>query len=200
MSSTNEAIQNGEHHYAACEKGFVIDNADPEGLYRVKLQIPGIIEETDWAWPFGGPGGGSKGRGGWVVPDVGALVLVMFVGGDVEHPVYTGGWWGTDDGKGGGPEMPTEAQAVPIAGVYQVQTIFEGKNLKIWVDERDGKEQLGIQDKNDDTTFLQINFTNGVITFSGSTGIIIKSDGIVQIEGSQVTVAGKQALPNGVPF
>jgi hypothetical protein len=197
VSSGTEAVADGKHYYGAPEKGFVTDNNDPEGLYRVRVNVPGLIEKTDWIYPIGGPGGGSKGRGGWTVPAVGALVVVMFIGGDIEHPVYMCGWWGTDDGKGGGPEMPTEAQAVDPADAWQVQTIWEGNNVKVWVDETPGKEQLGIQDKNDDTTFFQMNFTNGVITISGSTGVVIKSDGFVEITGSQVKILDKIVLPNG---
>jgi len=200
MSTANEAIQRGEHHYAAPEKGIVTDNNDPEGLYRVRVSIPGIVEKTDWAYPFGGPGGGSKGRGGWVVPDVGALVVVFFIGGDIEHPVYACGWWGNDDGAGGGPEMPTEAQAVDPAEAYQVQTIVETKNWKVWADEREGKEQLAIQDKDDDTTYIQINKTSGVITISGSVGVRIISDGAVEITASTLTLNGKAVVPNGVPI
>jgi uncharacterized protein involved in type VI secretion and phage assembly len=197
VSTANEAIQRGDHYYGAPEQGKVTDNADPEGLYRVKVEVPGIIEETDWIFPIGSPGGGSKGRGGWVVPEVGAHVIIMFIGGDVQHPVYMCGWWGTDDGAGGGPEMPTEAQAVDVADANKIQTFFETKNLKVWVDEREGKEQFALQDKNDDTTFLQIDFTTGVLTISGSTAVVIKSDGAVSIEGSSVSILGRNVLPNG---
>lgn len=197
MSTTNEAVIDGKHYYGAPERGIVTDNADPEGLYRVKVRVDGIIEETDWIWPIGGPGSGSKGRGGWVVPDVNALVVVFFIGGDVEHPVYMGGWWGTDDGAGGGPEMPTEAQAVDVADANKIQTFFETKNLKMWVDEREGKEQFGLQDKNDDTTFIQIDFTTGVLTISGSTAVVIKSDGAVTITGSSVSILDRNVNPSG---
>ena len=67
----------------------------------------------------------------------------------------------------------------------------------MWVDERDGKEQFGLQDKDDDTTFLQIDFTTGVLTISGSTAVVIKSDGAVSIEGSSVSILGRNVLPNG---
>lgn len=197
MSSANEDLQDGKVRYFAPEKGTVVDNADPEGLYRCRIEVPGIIEKTDWAYPIGTNGGGSKGRGSWVVPEIGALVVVMFIGGDVEHPVYMGGWWKLPDE---GPELPTEAQAVGPEDAYKIQTIMETKKLKVWVDEREGKEQFGIQDKDDDTTFLQFNFVNGVVTISGSTGVIIQSDGVVKITGSQVIILDKPVVPNGAPI
>ena len=182
--------QDGKPRYYAPEHGKVIDNEDPEGLHRVKVAIPGLIEETDWAFPFGTQGG-SAGRGGWRVPDVGADVVVWFIGGDVERPIYTAGWWGKlEDGT---DERPTEVAAVEDPKeAHKVATVWEGSRLKIWVDEREGKEQLGIQDKNDagdDGTFLQIDMTTGTITLqAGGAGLILKSIGMVQIQGAQVTI------------
>src|ERR1700712_1760831 len=137
MSSSNEDIADGKVRYFAIEHGKVIDNVDPQGLYRVRIKIHGIVEKSQWAWPVGTMGGGSKGRGAWVVPDIGADVVVQFLGGDVERPVYQTAWWGKL--KDGTEELPTEAAGLSPEDTAKVQTIHESSRLKIWVDEREGK-------------------------------------------------------------
>jgi len=64
------------------------DNAIPDGevLGRVTVNIPGEIEETAWAWPRGAGGAEKFGRN--FSPPVGAAVLVQFVNGDSDHPVW----------------------------------------------------------------------------------------------------------------
>lgn len=192
MSSSIEDAAEGRAAYYAPEHGKVVDNADPEGLHRVRIEIPGIVEKTDWAPPFGTMGGGAAQRGAWRVPDIGSDVVVFFLGGDIEKPVYTGGWWGTPPANDGKREVPTEVEAVPPGEAHQVASIYEGRRLKIWVDERDGKQQLGIQDKDDDGddgTFLQIDLESGTITVqAGGAGLVLKSLGLVKIQGAQVTI------------
>ena len=197
MSTVNEAIQSGRVYYGAPEHGKVIDNKDPDGLYRVKVRIPGIMDETDWAFPIGTQGGGSKGRGAWTVPDVGADVIVMFLGGDYQRPLYMTGWWGMPTA---GTEMPTETAAAPKEDAHKIQTIHESSRLKVWVDEREGKEQLGIQDKNDPDTFMQIDMSQGSITISATSAVVIKCLGLVEIDGAQVNIAGRLVLPDSKPI
>jgi uncharacterized protein involved in type VI secretion and phage assembly len=65
---------------------IVIQNDDPDGLYRVKLSLPWFEDgtETDWARiavPFGAPA---------VVPAIGDEVLVAFEQGDVRFPYVLG--------------------------------------------------------------------------------------------------------------
>ena len=75
-------------HAFGIYRGSVSDNNDPEGLMRLRLVVPqvfGTETVTGWAWPCIGVGDTD-------VPDNGAPVWVMFIGGDVEHPVWVGTW------------------------------------------------------------------------------------------------------------
>jgi hypothetical protein len=191
--TANEDMMDGKARYFAPEVGVVIDNADPDGLYRVRARIPGIIEKTAWAYPVGTQGGGSKGRGAWTVPDVGADVVIMFIGGDVEHPVYMTAWWGI---RPEGTEMPTETAAVDVTEAYKVQTIHESSRVKIWVDERPGKEQIAIQDKTIEENFIQIDLSSGIVQISALGGLLLNSVGVINIDGLQVNINGRQVLPD----
>lgn len=208
MSTAIEDAQQGKHAYYAPHLGTVIDNADPEGLHRVRVEIPNLIEKSHWAWPFGTNGGGSKQRGAWRVPEKGASVIVQFLGGDVERPIYTAAWWGVQED--GTDERPSEVKEVtPVADAHQVAGIYEGRRLKVWVDERDGKQQLGIQDKGSEgmspeaiamLPYVQIDLENGSITLSSVAGTTIKSLGRIDLVGTEVYIMGRQVLPGSKPL
>lgn len=66
-------------------RGVVVDNDDPMGLMRLKVQVPAVPGERDsgWALPCVAPGESR-------VPDIGAPVWIEFEGGDPAHPVWIG--------------------------------------------------------------------------------------------------------------
>jgi len=81
--------------------GVVESNVDPEKLGRLKVRVPqtyGAFSNTSgyigtdvlpWAMPSGLPGGGSSASGGmdWL-PEIGDQVLVRFLDGEPEKPVW----------------------------------------------------------------------------------------------------------------
>lgn len=77
-------------------KGKVVDNNDPKKLGRVKMQIPGVLEETDftklpWIYPKNSVGfGGTPDGSDLSVPTVGAELTVEFPYKEVYFGFYTG--------------------------------------------------------------------------------------------------------------
>jgi hypothetical protein len=69
-------------------KGMATQTADPEGLGRLKAQVPQVLgnEETDWAWPA------QPNIAGVPALQPGAPVWILFEGGDPHHPVWLGTW------------------------------------------------------------------------------------------------------------
>lgn len=81
--------------------GVVEDNKDPEKLGRLKVRVPQVFgavggvfgaittDNIPWALPAGLPNGLSQQSGGadWL-PEVGDQVLVRFIDGEPEKPVY----------------------------------------------------------------------------------------------------------------
>src|SRR6185369_14508550 len=131
----------GNVRYYGMQIGQVTDVTDPEGLHRVRALIPGIADpSTDWLLPLT-IGGGAPGRGGHIVPKVGATVAIFFHQGDPDgHGVYAAMNWGKPDD---GSEMP--AAAKDETNAEQVQAL-EIDNLRITVDERAGKRSFSIVD------------------------------------------------------
>lgn len=79
--------------------GVVVDNDDPKGLSRVRVQVPEIFgdESTGWALPCS-PYAGS-GVGLAAVPPIGSLIFVEWPAGDTSRvPIWSGGAWPDGDG------------------------------------------------------------------------------------------------------
>lgn len=91
-------------------RGIVQDIDDPEGLARIRANVPEVLdtEVSPWAWPcstYAGPDLGLH-----AVPPVGAGVWIEFEAGDPSRPIWVGGWWGRDDPpkneQGAAPKPP----------------------------------------------------------------------------------------------
>jgi len=69
-------------------RGVVTNTADPEGLGRLKVQVPQVLGaiQTEWAWPV------SPNLAGITPLDIGDPVWVAFEGGDLDHPIWLGTW------------------------------------------------------------------------------------------------------------
>lgn len=83
--------------YEGLYTGFVVDNEDPKKIGRCRVRVPsihGTLKEEEYGllpWARGicsNPTG--KGRTTFILPKVGDLVYVSFLGGDVNYPVYLG--------------------------------------------------------------------------------------------------------------
>jgi uncharacterized protein involved in type VI secretion and phage assembly len=182
LSTVNEALHEGRLLYMP-EVGVVVRVDDPEGRHRVKFMIPNLVEpESQWARPLGG---GGPQRGGHVCPRVGDEVVVTFLGGDVERPVYQAAWWG--DG-----EEPEDLAALSVADAPLVQ-VLEFARHAVAVDERPGREQLVLRDKltGDSVT---LDGVTGTVTVQATTALVLRAVGAVSIEGAAVTVNGRPVL------
>lgn len=100
-------------------RGVVINNVDPMVVGRLQVAVPAVLSDaTSWALPcspFAGPDVGLC-----LIPPVGANVWVEFEGGDVDHPIWSGCFWG--DGQ-----YPAEAQVVPPEKVQ----VLKGYGFKL---------------------------------------------------------------------
>lgn len=78
---------------------IVTQNKDPDAKCRVKVRLPwldkGDTDQTEWA-VLATPMSGDK-FGWYTIPDVGDVVAVMFIAGDIAHPVVLGGIWSKTD-------------------------------------------------------------------------------------------------------
>lgn len=190
IQSSLEDHAAGLIRYYAVYHGTVADTVDPEKLHRVRVNIPGLLEPSNWAWPLTA-GGGSAQRGGHVVPAKGADVLVWFLGGDLERPVYAGGWWGKPDA---GTEMPKDVDEVTPEEAAKLQSL-EFEKFKITIDEREGKWAFAIIDKvsGDNVTF---DLKNQALNIKMTAAILIEVLGVFDVSAAQLYLNGRQVLPD----
>jgi len=97
--------QKVENRFYGKYRGFVVDNADPEHLGRLKLKVPSVLGSevvTGWAMPCV-PFGGDANQGFLFIPEVDSGVWVEFEEGDLEFPIWVGTFWSK---PGGESELP----------------------------------------------------------------------------------------------
>jgi uncharacterized protein involved in type VI secretion and phage assembly len=88
-------------------RATVTDNADPLKIGRIKAVVPDVaaLLPTTWAMPCVPVA--SAGWGVSVVPQVSAGVWIEFEQGDPNHPIWVGGFWGSEN------EVPQPPQTPP---------------------------------------------------------------------------------------
>jgi Type VI secretion system/phage-baseplate injector OB domain len=112
-------------------RGEVLNVLDPLGLGRIQVGVPGLLEGSlAWAMPCL-PGAGPN-VGIFVIPPVGAKVWVEFERGDLDYPIWSGGFWGT--GETPAPMGPTQAMT----------RVWAGDNFRIEILDMPGAGTLAI--------------------------------------------------------
>lgn len=190
--------------YIGLYQGRVLKNEDPLGQLRVQCFVDGVCDESPWAVPMGTSGGGSPDRGGWIVPDIGADVLVMFINGNVEHPVYACGAWPT---PAVGPSRPVPLKEdVPAVAAHRVPTMqLCGGIVSAYVDEREGTRKVVLQDNRlpapgSEPFALVWDIETGVLSINNDAGIAIRSNGSIVLDALNVTIKGRNVRTTRKPI
>ncbi len=158
--------------------GIVTNVDDPAKAGRVRVRIPGVVDEgTAWAIP-GSMGGGAPQRGVHWVPPVGAQVCVMFIQGDVDRPMY----FGVQSLQG---TFLTGTDGDPLA------MALETEGYVIAIDDRPESKNLSIQDKASGNV-IQLNGVDRSIAIKATSLVSIVSTGFVTIDGLEVFINGTQ--------
>jgi uncharacterized protein involved in type VI secretion and phage assembly len=156
-------VQKVERRFYGKYRGFVVDNADPEHLGRLKVKVPSVLGNdvvTGWAAPCA-PYGGSPGQGFLFIPEIDAGVWIEFEEGDLEFPIWVGTFWSKPGGESELPK-PNDAQGqeqgnaqtpptrkiiktqkghtiqLEDAGNEEMITIIEAKNKHVITMNKDG--------------------------------------------------------------
>jgi uncharacterized protein involved in type VI secretion and phage assembly len=76
-------------------RGTVINNVDPMQSGRLLVQVPDVLGLATSSWAMGSFPVTGKQMGFWAIPQIGTGVWVEFEQGDVDHPIWTGCWYGS---------------------------------------------------------------------------------------------------------
>lgn len=169
-----QLVERIERRFYGKYRAFVVDNADPRGLARLKLSIPSVLGAevvSGWAMPCA-PFGGDADQGFLAVPEVGAGVWVEFEEGDLEFPIWVGTFWSQPGGESETPR-PTGADTPQDPPTRKILKSTSGHSIEL--EDKDGEETVLIRHK--ENAFLAIDPT-GTIVLSNSQGssLILNAD------------------------
>jgi phage baseplate assembly protein gpV len=143
--------------------GLVTNNKDPENRGRLKVKFPWLNDEIESHWArvmqfYAGPD-----RGGFILPEVGDEVLLMFEDGDPDVPYVVGSLWnGKDTPPGGGN----------TDGENNVKQFKSRSGHRLVFNDAQGAEKITLVNNNDKLK-IEIDVARDSITFEATSGDIL---------------------------
>jgi hypothetical protein len=159
-----------ERRYFGKYRGFVVDDADPLGLARLRVRVPSVLGPdvvTGWASACV-PYGGADDQGLLFLPDRDAGVWVEFEEGDLEFPIWTGTFWSKPD-SGSQVPRPNDSDGAEADEVQDPITRKIVKTAK--------GHTLQFEDADGDESILVVDGVNGHVLVLDSAGITV-TDGV----------------------
>jgi uncharacterized protein involved in type VI secretion and phage assembly len=137
-------------------RGMVLNNVDPMQIGRLQVQVPDVLGPTISSWampcvPIAGPQMGT-----YVVPLIGAGVWVEFEGGNPDHPIWSGCFWGS----------AAEVPALALAGIPSSPNI---------VLQTTGQNTIVVSDLPGPTGGIMLKSAAGATIIVNDTGIYIQN-------------------------
>jgi uncharacterized protein involved in type VI secretion and phage assembly len=143
-------------------------------------------------------------RGSWFIPDVSDEVLLIFVAGDVRHPVVIGGLWNGVD---------TPPVQMDGNGKNYVKAIRSRNGVKVTLDDQDGQEQMILETPGGQKVTLKdgpglielldssgnsVKLESAGITVTTAAKLTVNATGAVDISAATVSVNAATATFSGV--
>ena len=165
---------------SADQRGIVLDNADPDGLGRIKVQF-------SWQKPMGTstpwikvptPYSGS-GKGFYFIPEKEEEVLVSFEGGNPEKPFVSSAGYNVN-AKSDFYDPDNNIKAIKTRSGHLIE-----------LNDTDGEESITITDKNSNKIFL--NTKDSSISISAPGNLSLSADTIDINAKNAITMTSKEA-------
>jgi len=158
--------------------GLVIDNKDPESLYRVKVKLPWVKESTSKysdspdkedfpsAWARVTSFMAGPDRGAFFLPEVDDEVLVAFEHGDIKRPFVIGCLWSPvdksiHDNKGQDGKNNYRSLVSRSGHVIQFMDDAENKKEKIIIQTKSGAGDAAKDPKSRGGHFIVLDASDG---------------------------------------
>jgi uncharacterized protein involved in type VI secretion and phage assembly len=151
-----------------------LDNKDPDGLGRVKINLPGLSEVQSGHWArLAAPMAGG-GRGMFFLPEKNDEVLVAFEQGDITRPYVLGALWN-------GQDKPPEINA-------NVRLIKSQSGHLVRLDDTAGAEKIEIIDKSGENSVM-IDTKSNTISIKSAQDVVIEAPrGKISLRAKSVEV------------
>jgi uncharacterized protein involved in type VI secretion and phage assembly len=192
--------------YACIHAATVVSNTDPDGRGRLKLRVPGLIDESSWVYPGATIGGGAPQEGLWHTPAIGADVNVFFLGGDPNQPRWMAGHWSSRSGVPEAPTVVREANPDELGIASRDVHCWETTNWVFLLDDREGRRRAIITAKpvatevgapNPDSgtqLVVELDLENQTIALSAAGGIALRTAGTLDLQGTAIQIGGRVVI------
>ena len=162
------------------QTAIVMENADPEGLGRIRVQFPWqktMGEMTPWIRIVTPHAGGDKGF--HFIPEINEEVLIGFEGGNAEHPYMMGSLY-NGGGKAGAFKSETN----------DIKAIKTRSGHTFELNDANGSESITITDKNGN--IITIDTANNNITISALENMSLNAKNMqINVEENLDVTVGK---------
>lgn len=178
MSEIERLIDHIENRYYGKYRGKVVDNKDPKGLGRIRVEVPELLndQKTGWALPCL-PCCGSKDTGLFTIPEIGSNVWVEFQAGNLSSPIWTGMLWDEPSRS----EVPLEAQPTNTEPTVIILKTKAGHRIEL----QDSRGQEKILITNKDGSIIDMDSLGMTISSdNGRSSIKLDTQGITLSRGS----------------
>lgn len=99
-------------------RGRVVGNVDPLRIGRIQVQVPDVQDTTMTSWAMPCAPLAAPGAGVFSVPPIGGEVWVEFEQGDVDRPIWVGGYWSS------AADVPEMILNAPPGSSIALQTVL----------------------------------------------------------------------------
>jgi uncharacterized protein involved in type VI secretion and phage assembly len=170
-------------------RGKVQDNKDPLRLGRIRAFVPAVAPDgLNWAMPcvpYAGPQEGFL-----MLPPVGANVWVEFEGGDLNYPIWSGGFWGDTTQQ----QPPTDATDPKIK-------VLQTEKLVLIFDDQAGKLTAKLKPAPDQGTgqTMSLEMDDKAIVLTAKTVTITITPDSIELKQGRATVTVKDAIKLELP-
>jgi phage protein D/phage baseplate assembly protein gpV len=151
-------------HAMSVVVGLVLDNQDPNGLGRVKINLPGLSEDETGHWARVASPMAGGGRGMFFLPEKNDEVLVAFEQGDITRPYVLGALWN-------GKDKPPESNA---DGQNNLRLIKSRSGHLVRFDDTAGAEKIEIIDKSGENS-VTIDTISNTISIKSAQDVVIEA-------------------------
>lgn len=169
---------------------IVLQNIDVTGQGRVQVELPWLSEIQPWA-RVASPGAG-KGRGFYMIPQIGDEVLVAFAHGDLREPYVIGSLWNQmDQPPYTTPEAPESYRTLQTPLGHQLE--FDDLRQTIVLKTSAGQRiEMG-------PTEISISPQEGMaqIILGTDGSVSITTPGAIKIEGLDIAIKGTNVTIEG---
>jgi uncharacterized protein involved in type VI secretion and phage assembly len=164
--------------------GVVTNNADPEGLGRVKVKFPWLSDAEESFWARVAAPMAGKNRGFYFLPEIDDEVLVTFEHGDARFPYVLGALWN-------GADKPPEKNE---DGKNNLRSIRSRSGHVVRLDDTEGKEKIEIVDKSGKNSVI-LDTGKNTITITSSQDITLSAaQGTIKLEAQKIEIKSSTDL------